>query len=322
MLTSGEENDLNQLLQAVNEDALVDFIDRLRDAGREDDAREALKSLSRSGVGGASHDLAGWHWDEGRLEEALAYYEMAEQQGYLDAQVNAGRVLEDLGRTADAQEKYKAAINRDGDVEASVNLGLLYIAAGNLSEAEFLLSNAAESDPRLAWQLGDVHSESGNLRAALNAYRAAVSAGESRANRDLGRVLVLLGEVREAERVMRRAVEDEVSGVAVDLAELLQSSGRAEEAEAELRSALDRRDDTALIPLANMLAQRDGQLLEAERLYGQAIEAGDDEAHHNLAILLHRMGRNDEARYQHRIAVSKGDELAMQDHRFRDASSE
>ena len=236
------------------------------------------------GSGGGSHNLGLLREKRENISGAEAAYTTAVRQGYLPASVNLGRLREEQGDTSGARRAYELGAT-SGDIQAQVNLALLHLKEGELQEAELLLQRSVEVDPKYNWQLGDVFQAKGDPDGAERAYRKAISVGEDRAYVDLGHLLLERSDP-SAEAVLRTAVERVGGWVLNDLGDLLVKTGRRPEAERLYRDALQQGNDTVLLKLGNLLAEREETRGEAAKMYRRAIRAGDVEASDNLRLLL------------------------------------
>ena len=162
----------------------------------------------------------------------------------------------DLGRAADAERHYRAALALEpGLAPAWNNLGLLLRATGHPEQAKAAFDRATAADPSLtaaALNLADSLEQSDDTAAALLLLQAA-------AQRDPGN-----------------------PPIAVNLAALLLNTGDAAGAEAVLRPAMDMapREPRVLFNLAIALRAQ-GMVREACELFERALEA--DPGNHSIA---------------------------------------
>lgn len=124
--------------------------------------------------------------EAGDLEGAVADYREAARlnPALADASLNAGILLERLGRSGDALAAYRNALDAGGNhaggnhALAAKNLGRLLLAGGNAAEASAILERAVRADPTLleSWyHLADAHARSGNAAGAEAARRRALA---------------------------------------------------------------------------------------------------------------------------------------------------
>jgi tetratricopeptide (TPR) repeat protein len=95
-----------------------------------------------------------------------------------------------------------------------------------------------------------------------------------------------------------------------DLAELLVVTGRRAEGRQLLVDGVEAGLVDCMLPLANLLGE-EGDAEAAERLYRRAYASGDAHSAWNLAVLLHELGRHDEAEDWEWRAARGGDEVAI-----------
>ena len=98
-----------------------------------------------------------------------------------------------------------------------------------------------------------------------------------------------------------------------DLGLILRAHGRIADAEALYKGAIERGIEDLLLDYGNLLAEQPARYEEAERAYRRALDAGDTQAHNNLAQLLTEMGRLDEAEIEYRRGIRAGDLKAQRD---------
>jgi tetratricopeptide (TPR) repeat protein len=149
-------------------------------------------------------------------------------------------------------------------------------------------------------EAGNAHFARGDAQGAIECYRAALAEDPAsfRAHLNLGIVLAACGRRDEAIRQYARALQ-----IAPDSTKALVNLGNAEREAGNAARArelyaralsLDPDDVTALVNLGSMALEED-KLAEAERFYRRAAELGSPDGHHQLARMLHRVKRFDEA---------------------------
>ncbi|WP_323184795.1 serine/threonine-protein kinase [Streptomyces virginiae] len=143
--------------------------------------------------------------DTGRTAEAEAWYRQAADARNADAMNNLGLLLEGTGRGAEAETWYRKAANA-GNTNAMQNFGLLLLNSGRSGQAE-------------AW------------------YRKAADAGNAVCMNNLGVLLHNSGRSGPAERWYRRAADTGFIDAMYNLVVLLQDTGRPAQAEAWHRKA-------------------------------------------------------------------------------------
>ena len=123
--------------------------------------------------------------EAGDLEGAIADYREAARlaPALTDAALNAGILLERLGRHAEAREAYRTALMSDGtsdggNARAATHLGRLLLAGGDAAEAAIVLEGAVRADSTAleSWyHLADARARSGDVRGAEAARRRALA---------------------------------------------------------------------------------------------------------------------------------------------------
>ena len=195
---------------------------------------------------------------------------------------------------------------------ASVDLGELEVA-----EAHYRESLALEPQPAIYSDLGFVLERQGLTDEAIEMYGKALELAPSSATAhyNLGGSLVRRGEYAAAERHFRAALEHEPSAPAYDgLGFVLWKQGRADEAIAALHAAIDAdpKHPAAYDHLGTILVEQ-GKLGEAESHYRLMLRRRPSAAtHRNLAEVLMRLGRPDEARKEMELAKARDPEEARQ----------
>lgn len=239
---------------------------------------DGMNALARLGLGELR--IAG-----GRAEEAIAEVELAlrREPGLVAAHVGRGHALGLLSRFADALGCYERALAlRPRQAEAEFGAGFALARLGRSGEAEqrFRRAVALRPDFAAAW---------------LN----------------LGCLLRELGRDVYAEAALRRAVRlrPDVAAGWVNLALLERELGRNGEAEDHLRRgfALNPEQVETHVAWAQFRVAQ-GDLSGARGWIGWALarDAGNEEAHNMLGIVLHAEGRFEEAVEAFERAEAKG----------------
>ncbi|MCX5382177.1 lipopolysaccharide assembly protein LapB [Streptomyces sp. NBC_00083] len=165
----------------------------------------------------AAGDLA---WERGEPEGALARYEAAlhADPGAAEALAGRARAKAALGRTADAQRDYQAAILRLPRPEYALELGELYEAQGLDGDARTWFDKLRELAARDgsngvddALVLGRFEADHGAVHSAVDRLEAEWKAHPSPAAEDaLGWAMYRAGETEEAMAHVRKATDSGV----------------------------------------------------------------------------------------------------------------
>ena len=170
-------------------------------------------------------------------------------------------------------------------------------------------------DQSVLAMLGEAELYAGDYKSAQRHLTAALEQTnefDPRLSGLLGRTL--FRDAKQFDERVRALLELGVSAddaFAVDLAELLAMRGEWDRALLILRAQSEGGNDQAPIVLGNLLADTADGLQEAETAYRRGIELGDAHSAFNLAHLLVRLGRTDEASEWYDYAASHGDEWAI-----------
>ncbi len=202
---------------------------------------------------------------QGRLEDAMAYYEkaLALKPDYFEARYNLGFALLRLGRMDDAARNFRMALAIDPRApEANTNLGIVLAEQGKFEEAVARFDRALKSRPDLAAiyiDRGLAFERMGRLADAYRDYTdglklmaeqdaeeaglpvpAGMKADRPLAHRNLGWLLVRMGRLAEAEGQLTEAVRlrPKDPDMAALLGEVLFLEGRPADAAAWARRAL------------------------------------------------------------------------------------
>lgn len=189
------------------------------------DAPEAFRAQFEAQVGDAL-------MAEERWSEAAQRYAVAEGLGLRAAAARRADALRRMGRTGDAIESLRSAVQRDPkDAFAHRSLAIALVQSGDRRGAQ------REFEAAIAVEPNDWEAESG-----------------------LGAVLLELGDAQAAAQHQRRAIElsPGFAGAHANLARALEALGQADEAERAYRTAakLDPRSVNALSGLADALLAR------------------------------------------------------------------
>ena len=226
---------------------------------------------------------------QGRKEEALALTRKS-LQAFPDSaplHENAGIILQDLGRLAEAAPEYRQAAELGPRLpRPRLALASLYDTQGRLEDAAREFAAVADLSPhsrqgrqagRRLGALAERFGRDGKLEAARDAYVAALRSDQAAAEVYLnaGLVAYRLGRAEEALALVRRGASrfPESADLHYRLGRLLSDRGIATEAEAAyltvLRLAPNRQD--ARIQLARLL-ESSGRAQQATLLYRQVVD--------------------------------------------------
>lgn len=162
---------------------------------------------------GLWHNLGRLQLDAERFDDAIESYSRAIQLGY-PSHVSRGLVYDVTMRNAEAEADYRTALGIDpNDVEALVNLGTLMVEVGRVREALELLYAAANLDPTANWQRAEALLAVDQPGLALEAAEIAIAEGEPRAN--LEKALALVALSRDPIPAFEEAVKAGAGGAEV-----------------------------------------------------------------------------------------------------------
>ncbi|MBV6659280.1 MAG: tetratricopeptide repeat protein [Devosiaceae bacterium] len=169
----------------------LNFASTLRAAGRYDQAVAILRRAvlthdnDREVLAAYARALTA----AGRFEEALQVISRAHSDARPDWRLLSaqGTILDQMGRHADARQAYSEALQIVPDEPTVLsNLGMSYVLAGDLPEAERTLRLAVESgrsvDPRVRGNLALVVGLQGRFDEAMQIARQDLSPGAAEAN--------------------------------------------------------------------------------------------------------------------------------------------
>ncbi len=151
--------------------------------------------------------------EQGRLRESNARLRqvLREDSSIIDAHLNLGVNLAQLGNTRGAVNSFRHALNLDPrNVIATYNLALAYARLGKLKEAIAGFSRTLDLDPRQAQarvDLGRAHELKGNTDAAIEVFKRAIADDPNwaEAHYYLGRAYERKGLSEQAQAEMRTA---------------------------------------------------------------------------------------------------------------------
>lgn len=272
-LTSEEHGALMLSTTIADWDSVIHLAIQLEDLGRLEDSELVLNYATDAGYPPACHNMGLLLEQQHETEKALFYYRKAIGFGYTASAVEAGRLLESLGRYDEAEIEYRKVSS--SDTEAQVNLGLMLLAQERIADAKIELAAAALREPRYNWQLSDALVAEGDLKQARELLASAVAAGEARAARDLAKVVDQNDETL-VRTLYKNAIDNGAIGATADYIEYLQGRGHTSEALLIAAEAVAEGDTYAPLIYARLLAALPARKAEARAMFLLAATNGDD----------------------------------------------
>ena len=222
----------------------------------------------------AHNNLAVMLQELGRSKEAETSYKkaIAVNPNYASAQNNLGVMLQDLHRYEEAQISFKHAIaSQPNHVDAHYNLGVTLQELSLFTEAEASLKQALHMRPDFA-----------------------------EAHKSLGDVLQSLNRTVEAEVSFKKAIaiKPDFSDAFINLGVMYQELDRLDEAESSFRQAIVLKPDSIMAyNKLGLMLQQMNRLDEAEISLRQAIKTkrNDTVANSGLGSLLAKLGQHRES---------------------------
>ncbi len=234
--------------------------------------------------------------------------------GDVEAHINLGIALNDLGRLDDAVASFRRALKiKPKFAEAHSNLGNALSNLRRMDDAVASYRRALEIKPDNAEvlnNLGNAQSDLGRLADAAVSYRRAleIKPDYAEAHNNLGITLKNLGRLEDAVASYRRAVEikPDYANAHNNLGVALNGLGHLDDAVASYRRALEIKPDYAEahsnlgIALINL-----GRLDDAVASCRRALEIKPDyaEAYNNLGVALNNLGHPEDAEASCRRAL-------------------
>ncbi|MGD1217525.1 MULTISPECIES: hypothetical protein [Streptomyces] len=193
-----------------------------------------MATSAAEGDASAQYRLGSDLMDQGRHEEAKRYLVPLAEAGHLEAVRRLAWTASGLAHTDPAHEaeaehwlRREAEVRRDPDWLVTMAQEMRRWASGRVAEAEELVAGMARAgSARAAGQLGYWRRLDGDLTAAVEWYRLAVTLGHRFAWRDLGSCLAALGRYAEAEELYRPQAEGGDVVAQYELATLLHAQGK------------------------------------------------------------------------------------------------
>ena len=197
----------------------------------------------------AHNNLAAALLENGRVDEAMAYIQMALKfgPGNAAAYANFAEALRQKGRMDEAFAQYKRALEIEpNNVAAHNNFGTALLQAGRVDEAIAHYQKALEIRPEFAsahTNLGDAFLQTGRVDEAIAQYDQALEndPDDINARCNLGTASMQKGRVDEAIAHFQRALEinPRFAIAQLDLGNALLQNGRLADAIAHLQKALE-----------------------------------------------------------------------------------
>jgi tetratricopeptide (TPR) repeat protein len=268
---------------------------RAHESGDMETAEAAYRDAAEAGNIAAAFQLGVILQSRGANELAAAAYAPAAAGGDIEAVLNLAILLAyELGRPDDAIALLDELAKR-GDPRGRLELGMLYAQHGRFPEAESVLRQALEDEPRAHMALGSVLSATDQHEEALKSYRAALGAEIEGAWSGVAWELMRLDRLEAAEDAATRGVQAGDPGAGGVLGVVLRQQGRFEAAAGAFEAAAER-GEPAWLPYGDLLADWKGHEDEAEAAYAKAIQNGEADAGTALAKFLVDRGRKDDVR--------------------------
>ena len=126
------------------------------------------------------------YYKQGNAEQAIYWYTIAAEQGYMHAQNNLGIMCKEQGDLQNALYWFVKAAEQ-GNAGAQFNAGMEYSDAGNIEHAIYWYQRAAEQGSADAMNnLGFIYNRKGDSQQTLNWYTKAAELGSMDAQNNLG----------------------------------------------------------------------------------------------------------------------------------------
>ncbi|MFJ2234678.1 hypothetical protein [Streptomyces sp. NPDC087859] len=279
-------------LEAARGDAAYDFEVVARRAG------EAFRSAADAGDSQAMFDLGRLREDLGKDAEAEEWFRRAAEAGHTEAAGRLGRLFVQRGETKDAEPFLEVAAEA-GDAGAATLLGKVLLERAG----EWLRTGAAGHDQEAYHLLGDLAFGSGDDDGAWDHYVSAAMAGRAEVAISFARWHMLHNEGETARVWLQRAADagNESATEALNL---------AWDTPDTLANAESYFEDTDGYPLDvahhGVVLEKQGRLDEARARYEEAHASGDSYGAYRLAVLLEAQAKSDEARTWYRKAADMG----------------
>jgi tetratricopeptide (TPR) repeat protein len=246
--------------------------------------------------------------EKGDREAARQAFAEADRHGSATASYNLG-VLHYLAGETEPSIRHLRRASERGHGGAAAYLGVFLLADGKREEAEALLEQGLPpahkgGGPVAAYFLATIRDEQGRRREAVELYRQAAAIDDfplaPEASFRNGGILKDLGDPAALD-AFRRASELGSAKGATNVGNYLVAAGRLKEAEAAHRRAIDLDDPEVTGPAAYNLAallDRQGRIEEAKTVFELAASRGEPRSQITLA----------------HYAIDRGDDAAVREH--------
>jgi len=253
--------------------------------------------------------------DHNRVDEAIPHFERAVELAPNVPPVhrNLGRALYRQGRLDEAIEQYRHALAlKPKEVEFILELGSLLEKKGDLAGATELYEGARDN-VEAASALGRVLAQQGKHYEALGVFRKVLADNPDRAEVHLGmgNIYVMQGRIDEARSAYDEAlrIKPDYTAARSNLGDLAMKAGDIEGAISHYEQALSK--CAGPVSLLNRLAQAHAVQGDYARATGylekvRDLQPDNAEAHYNIACVLARQGKVDEALDSLELSLKKG----------------
>ena len=250
------------------------------------------------------------------FDNAEKYYQMAIEKGDINAMVNLGILYKNEKKDIAGAEKYYQMAIEKGNARAMVNLGYLYMnEKKDIAGAEKYYQMAIEKgDTRAMINLGYLYeSEKKDIVGAEKYYQMAIEKGDTQAMVNLGYLYEEeKKDIAGAEKYYQMAIEKGNTDAMFNLGYLYHVKKDIASAEKYYQMAIEKGDVEAMVNLGNLYKNEKKDIAGAEKYYQMAIEKGDTNAMVNLGYLYQSENKDIAgAEKYYQMAIERGDASAM-----------
>jgi len=240
-----------------------------------------------------------------KFSEAEKYYLDAIKEGFVEASNNLAVLYADQGKSEEAEKYFLYAIEKKV-AEASFNLAMFYENHRRTNEAEkYYLLAIEKGNKQASNNLAMLYENQRNNTEAEKYYLQAIEKGNIEAINNLALFYSKTDKFEEAEKYHMQAVKKGTPHANFNLALLNEIQGKTKDAEKHYLKAIENGFIEGIINLA-MLYKKQGKIEDAKKYYLQAIEKGEIRASFNLAILYKEQGETLEAVKYYKVAYENG----------------